>query len=94
MIEPAENGKLAHAGTGHSLIQIIKPTDFKGYNLIVAGVNGAVDSAISSFTDLLEFFVVGFDLHVNEKLNISKKSGKNHFNGCGGNTLIFDWMII
>jgi hypothetical protein len=85
MIEAPENGKLAHAGTGHSLIHIIKAADFKRDSLIVAGVNGAVDSAISAFTDFLKFFVVGLDLHGNEKLNISKKSGKNHFNGCGGN---------
>lgn len=53
MIESPENGKLAHAGTGHSLIHIIKPADFKCDNLIVAGVNGAVDSAIRAFTDFL-----------------------------------------
>lgn len=94
MIQILENGQLVHARTGHSLIHVLKPAHFKGYNLIGLSVNGPVDSTISAFTDFLEFPEAGLDLHGNEKLNISKKSGKNHFNGCGGNTLIFDWMII
>ena len=73
MIQILENGQLAHACTGHSLIHVLKPAHFKGYNLIGLSVNGPVDSAISAFTDFLEFPEAGLDLHGNEKLNISKE---------------------